>query len=126
MLGSNILLFLFIFKRDKYLQLWNGFFKGKELLVIFLYDVTLFLPAFAYFIKRSYKAYMFMEEGYSGLIYVFSRVSFPLLCITILPYLILTRKYKNSTQWGGLALCFFSLLVGLLSLIAGSNMELYN
>ena len=126
MLSALALLFLFLFNRPFYRRCLGGFFSNREFWVMPLFNLAQILPYFAVFIKASFKPYVFMDQGLSGVVYLFAGLIYPLLCLSVIPYKILKREYSATAQIRGLVILLFSMPVGVAAFLGGVKMEFLN
>lgn len=67
-----------------------------------------------------------MDQGLSGVVYLFAGLIYPLLCLSVIPYKILKREYSATAQIRGLVILFFSMSVGIAAFLGGVKMEFLN
>lgn len=104
---SNGLLYLFVLRRDKLHTILRGFFKRRELLVLVIHFGAL-LGATA--LASNYYSQRFATYDVVDTVLSISLLGFFVLCLSVVPYQIITRNYsivlKAIGVFGCLAMAF--------------------
>lgn len=106
LLASDVLFFLFLFRRKQFLTLGRGLFIKRELLVIPLFWIAIYLP----FIDNLFRKPIIEPiHGYSALF-------FSICVVSIYPIILFTRDYTTKTKVLGVILCLVSIILCLAAL----------